>query len=205
MDDRLRVDDDVDLVVAETEQMVSLDQLEALVHERRRVDRDLAAHVPGRVAQRLLDGDALELAPRAAAERAARRGEHQLDDRARRLALDQLVQRRMLGVDRDDARAGRLGQLHHELASDDEGLLVGQREVDPFPQRRHRRAQAGGADECVEGQFRAGLDDQANEPLGAGQHLAVRPSLGRLGRGHGIAQRHPADVVGAGLLDQLLP
>ena len=42
-------------LVGEAEQVVRLDQLEALVHQRRRVDRDLAAHVPGRVRERRLD------------------------------------------------------------------------------------------------------------------------------------------------------
>ena len=60
VDDRLRVHDDVDAVVRRAEQVVRLDHLEALVHQRRRVDRDLAAHRPGRVAQRLLDRDVLE-------------------------------------------------------------------------------------------------------------------------------------------------
>ena len=84
VDDRLRVHDDVDAVVRRAEQVVRLDHLEALVHQRRRVDRDLAAHRPGRVPQRLLDGDGLELGARAAAERAAGRGQHEPVDRARR-------------------------------------------------------------------------------------------------------------------------
>ena len=61
VDDRLRVDDDVDLLVRRAEQVVGLDQLEPLVHQRRRVDRDLAAHRPGRVGERLLDRDVLEV------------------------------------------------------------------------------------------------------------------------------------------------
>ena len=55
VDDRLRVHDDVDPLVRRAEQPVRLDHLEALVHQRRRVDRDLAAHRPGRVRERLLD------------------------------------------------------------------------------------------------------------------------------------------------------
>ena len=64
--DRLRVDHHVDLVVADAdavlpgrraEQLVGLDDLEALVHERRRVDGDLRAHDPGGVGQGVVDGD----------------------------------------------------------------------------------------------------------------------------------------------------
>ena len=57
VDDRLRVDDHLDAVVADAEQLVGLDHLEALVHERRRVDGDLRAHLPGGVGQGLVDGD----------------------------------------------------------------------------------------------------------------------------------------------------
>ena len=49
VDDRLRVHDDVDVLVGHAEEVVGLDDLEALVHQRRRVDGDLAAHGPRRV------------------------------------------------------------------------------------------------------------------------------------------------------------
>ena len=42
----------------DAEQLVGLDHLEALVHQRRRVDGDLGAHVPRGVAQGVGDGDA---------------------------------------------------------------------------------------------------------------------------------------------------
>ena len=71
MDDRRRLDDDLDPLVRQPEEEVRLDQLEALVRERRRVDRDLRAHAPGRVRERLLGRDVLELLARAPAERAA--------------------------------------------------------------------------------------------------------------------------------------
>ena len=119
--DRLRVHDDVDPVVRRAEQPVRLDHLEALVHQRRRVDRDLAAHRPGRVPERVLDADPRELGQAAAAERAARGRQRQALDRARPLAIDQLVQRRVLRVDRDQLRAGRLARA-------------------PSPARRRRRA-----------------------------------------------------------------
>lgn len=49
VDDGLRVDDDLDVVVARAVEVVRLDDLEALVHERRAVHRDLLAHRPVRV------------------------------------------------------------------------------------------------------------------------------------------------------------
>ena len=59
---RLRVHDHVDALVRRAEQVMGLHQLEALVHQRRRVDRDLAAHRPRRVRERLRDRHVLELA-----------------------------------------------------------------------------------------------------------------------------------------------
>ena len=56
--------DDVDPVGAHAEQPVRLDHLEALVHQRRRVDRDLPAHPPGRMLQRIFGGHAPRVATR---------------------------------------------------------------------------------------------------------------------------------------------
>ena len=47
----------------DAEQLVGLDHLEALVHQRRRVDRDLRPHGPGRVRERVGDGDVGQLGP----------------------------------------------------------------------------------------------------------------------------------------------
>ena len=56
VDDGRRVHDDLDPLVLEAEEVVRLDQLEALVRERRGVDRDLRAHRPRRMRERLLHG-----------------------------------------------------------------------------------------------------------------------------------------------------
>ena len=85
---------------------------------------------------------------RAAAERAAGGGDDEPLDGARALAGDQLVQRGVLGVDRDQLGAGGLGERGHELAADDERLLVGQRDVDALGERDDRRAEAGRADDA---------------------------------------------------------
>ena len=78
VDDRGRVDDDLDLLVREPEQEVRLDQLEPLVRERGRIDRDLRPHAPRRVRKRVGAGHVRELLARSAAKRAARGRE---DDR----------------------------------------------------------------------------------------------------------------------------
>ena len=101
----------VDPLVGRAEQVVGLHHLQALVHQRGRVDRDLAAHRPRGVRERLLDGHVR----RAAARVRPRNGPPlavivSRSHRARGLSRDQLVQRRVLGVDRHDPRAGRLGE-----------------------------------------------------------------------------------------------
>ena len=68
VDDALRMDDDVDGVVGHIVEPVRLDDLQALVGERRGVDRDLGSHGPGRVPQRPLRGDRRER-PRPAVSR----------------------------------------------------------------------------------------------------------------------------------------
>ena len=55
------------------EQIARLDDLQALVEQRRRVDGDLGAHVPGGVAQRVAHGHVRELPRRSAARRGRRR------------------------------------------------------------------------------------------------------------------------------------
>ena len=90
--------------------MVGLDQLQSLVHQGGAVDRDLPAHVPGRVRERLLAGHAAELGsvrPRKGPPLAVSTRRSTVPGRS---GGDQLVERRVLGVHRDDARARGLGQ-----------------------------------------------------------------------------------------------
>ena len=141
--------------------------------------------------------DLLELAARAPAKRAAGRGQDEVLDRPGPLAGDQLMQRGVLGVDGQDLRAGRLRERHHELAADDERLLVGEREVDALAERRDRRAEPGGADERVQDEVGAGLEHELDEPLGAGQHLPVGPLLGRARGRVGVGERDPVDAEAA--------
>ena len=90
----------------------------------------------------------------------------------------------------------------HELAADDERLLVGERDVDALGERDDRRAEAGRADDRVEHEVGVGLGDEPHEPLGAGQHLALGPRLGGARGGVGVGERDPAHAVLARLLDQ---
>src|SRR5258708_20976637 len=70
--DRLRVDDDLDLVIRDVEEVMQLDHLERLVHHRRRVDRDLGAHLPCRMLERILNSYVAKFLERELAEGSAR-------------------------------------------------------------------------------------------------------------------------------------
>ena len=109
VDDRLRVHDDLDGVVGDPEQVMRLDHLEALVHQRGRVDRDLLPHAPGRVGERLGRGHVGELVAAAAAKRAARGGDDDPGHRTRSGALEALRERRVLAVDRQEPPPARRG------------------------------------------------------------------------------------------------
>ena len=103
VDDRLRVDHDVDAVEREVEEQVRLDHLQPLVDQGRGVDRDDRAHVPGRVRERLLGRDVRRgrrgcgrgTGPPLAVRTSRRTS-------SARPAAQALGQRGVLGVDRDD-------------------------------------------------------------------------------------------------------
>ena len=152
--------------------------------------------------ERLLDPDAREV--RAAAEGPTRGGEDQPLDRSRPLGADQLEERRVLGVDRQESRPGRLGQSRRQLAADHQALLVGERQVDARAERGDRRAQPGGADHPVEDEIRLGCGDQLAHAVLAGQHATV-PGGARLVRRLLVGQRDGRDSVLPRLLDDRLP
>ena len=123
----------------EAEQEVRLDHLEALVHQRRRVDRDLRAHVPRRVRERVGRADVAQVVGGAPAERAAGRGQHQRDASRRRgrrqcTAAAPSARSRRAAARRPER--ARLGQ--HERPAGDQALLVGERQVGAGAQRRQR-------------------------------------------------------------------
>ena len=203
VDDRLRMDDDGDPLIVDPEQVVRLDHLEPLVHQGRRVDRDPPAHLPGRVGERLLDRHPVEVG--AAAERPAGGGQHQPVDRRRALGAQQLEDRRVLGVDRQDPGAGRLGERRDQLAADHQALLVGERQLDPLGERDDRRAEAGGADDRVEDEIGLRGDDQIAHALVPREHPdAVELGAGAVG-GLGIADRDHRDSGVARLRGEPLP
>ena len=204
VDDRLRVHHHADALVGHAEEVMGLDQLEPLVHQRRRVDGDLAAHLPGRVGERLLAGHPLELLRAPAAEGPAAGREDEALDAPGALGADQLVEGRMLGVDRNHPRARGFGQRGDELTADHEALLVGEGQVDPLAEGRDRRPESGRPDERVEDEVAVRARDQLDEALGPGEHPASGPALGGVRGGRGIGKRDPAHAMACRLLEQQL-
>src|SRR5581483_10931260 len=147
VDDRRRMDDDLDLLVGKPEEEMGLDQLEALVRERRAVDRDLRPHAPGRVGERLLGCDVLEFLTRAAAKRAAGGGEDERVDLLRRAPFEALEGGAVLAVDGEQPAAAPLPGREGELTGGDEALLVREREVDAALERPERDREPGEADD----------------------------------------------------------
>mmetsp|Transcript_1180 Transcript_1180/g.4669 ORF Transcript_1180/g.4669 Transcript_1180/m.4669 type:complete len:477 (-) Transcript_1180:87-1517(-) len=136
VDDALRVNHHVDVIVRSAVQVVRLDHLQRLVHEGRRVARDLRAHVPVRVRRGLLLqkrgvllGTAEHLLVRDVAERAAGGGE---DDSAKRVlgqALDALENSGVLRVRGEDLHSVLHGEGHDGGPARDERLFVGEADV----------------------------------------------------------------------------
>ena len=156
VDDRGRVDHDLDLLVRDAEEEVRFDQLQPLVGERRRVDRDLRAHAPGRVRERVLDRHALEVVAAAAAEGPARRGQHERVDRSRLATFEALEERGVLRVDGKQQTSAPLFRLARQVACSDQALLVRERERDAALERPERRADSGEADDRVQDDVRLG-------------------------------------------------
>ena len=121
--------DNLDLLLRQIVQPHGLDQLQSLVHHGRRVGRDLRAHRPVWVLERLFPGDRAQFFCGLAEERAARSGQDDLIERIALARLHALEDSRVLGVYRQDVHALFACRLHDQSARADQRLLVGKRNV----------------------------------------------------------------------------
>ena len=124
------------------EQMMRLDQLEALVHQARGIDGDLRPHRPIGMAQRLLGRGGVDLRARPGAERAARGGEDDALDVLAAAGAERLEDRVVLGIDRQHGGAGLGRRAHEQAAGADQALFVGERDGRAALDRRQRRLQS---------------------------------------------------------------
>ena len=100
---------------------------EPLVHQRRRVDRDLGTHLPGGMLQRLLRRHRVERLARPLAKGTARSGQDEPPDIRRIVPAQALVNGVVLAVHRQDVHAAPLRRRHHQAAGHHQHFLVGQR------------------------------------------------------------------------------
>ena len=155
MDDALRMNDDFDRIARRAEEPMRFDDFEALVHHRRRIDRDFATHRPIRMSAGFVRRDAREIRRRTCAKRSARSRQQDATNacgpRRTRVARRQTLENRVvLAVDRQQRRAALFDCRHEQCAADHQRFLVG--EQDAFARTRggERRCKARGADDRSE-------------------------------------------------------
>jgi hypothetical protein len=183
--DGLRMDEHLELVGREPEQVMRLDEFEALVHEGRRIDVDLGAHRPGRVAGGLDRRGARDALPRPSPKRSAGRRDGRRGDILDRTGRERLRERVVLRIHRLDrhSKAARVG--HEEDPGADERLLVRERNALPRLQGRVRRAQAGRAADRRDNDvgITLGRIEDGSRPGARGDSRACQPALELLARG----------------------
>ena len=152
MDGALRLHHHLYAVVRHSEQMMRLDNLQTLVHERGRIDGDLRPHVPCGMRQRLLHRDICKFFARFAAERATGRRNPQATYLCGVFAQQALVDGAMLGVDGKQRLVRTQG--HQQVTAHDQRLLVRQCQLTAGLQRGIAGAQTGGTHQRVDHQIR---------------------------------------------------
>ena len=123
---RLRVDEHLNLLSLNAEEPLRLDNLEALVHHRRRVYRNLRSHLPCRMAQSVGSLHITHLVERELAERTARSGEQYLLYLVVAFAYKTLEDGRVLAVYGQDVHVVLRSKSADEVAGYDKCLLVGE-------------------------------------------------------------------------------
>ena len=114
----------------------------------------------------------------------------------------QLVQRGVLGVDRDQRRAAPARRVEHERAAGDEALLVRERDVDAGLERGERRVQPGDADARVQHEVGRDLGCEPGDAIRALEHASCEPRA-RTGRGLAIGEGDRVHAMQPGELAEL--
>ena len=93
---------DVDLLRRETKQPVGLDDFQALIHQRGRVDRDAPTHLPDGMLQGLFGGYAVKMLARGFEKRATGSGQYETADFRMASRPKTLMDGAMFAVHRQD-------------------------------------------------------------------------------------------------------
>ena len=130
MDDALPLDNDLDLILRQTEEPRGLDQLKTLVHQGSRVDRDLGTHIPVGVLEGIRLRLGAQLLGAHTEERPAGGGQQDLFQRfGAVLILQALEDGAVLTVHRQQVDTVFLDGIGHQMSAGDKALLVGQRQI----------------------------------------------------------------------------
>ena len=193
------------LLRLQAEQPAGFDHLQRLVHQRGGIDRDLRAHPPGRVPQRIVGRDVVELRPRDVREtgrrwRSSTTGATslgRLPARAWKIAPCSLSTG-------DQRRAASSGQLRHQRAGNDQSLLVGQGDGLARFERGPRAGQASRADHRRDDNVDFGIGRDFLHALVADQQLGAGRQVGWVGGAsdRGVGDRDEAWLECACLLDE---
>ena len=169
------MDDRVDLTQRQTVEAHGLDDLKALVHQRRGVDGDLRTHCPVRVLERVGLRLSRKLLQAQAVERPARAGQNEaLDLTAVAAALQALEDRAVLAVDGHDLRAVFFRRVHYKLARADERFLVGKRDALFLLDCRERRLESDHAHHGGDDRVSVVRRGRCQKALHAGKHFDLR-------------------------------
>jgi hypothetical protein len=157
----LGMDQHVDLRVLEPEEVVGFDHLEALVHHRRGVDRDLRSHRPDRMLERFLHRRLRELRRRPAAEGATGSGDHHAFQVFPALPAERHGKCGVLGIHRQEAFRLAFDQVEHQLAAHDQRFLVREGHRLSVLERCQRGPETRGAHERVQDDVGLGLGGES--------------------------------------------
>src|SRR6185436_14446510 len=167
VNDALWMHHHVDPIVRKSEQKMGLDDFERLIGESRAVDGDLASHSPRRVSQRVLDRRRRQPFDAPVAKRTTRGGQHDATNLRRRMTGDALQDRAVLAVNGNYfARARRAG-LPHQITSDDESFLVGERHPLSALERCQSGIETRGTDDGIEDNVHVAPGGRRDEGVGS--------------------------------------
>ena len=156
---------------SDVEQPARLDHLEPLVHQRRGIDRDLRSHRPGRMPQRVVAGHAARgraaVRPRNGPPDAVRIRRLTSSDRA---AVQALVDRVVLAVDRQHEHAVLAGGRHHERAGHHQDFLVRERDRLAGVDRGEHGVERRGAGRGEQHDVRVGMRRDGDQAVRAARH-----------------------------------
>ena len=212
VDDALGMDHYVDVVVVRPEEVVRFDDFQTLVHQRRRIDRDLASHAPVGMLQGVCHLGVPQPLDGPVAKRPARGGQ---DDSphsslgqtchitlarstdgplARDRTLDALEDGRVFRIGRQDLDAVLFGQRQDVRTTGDQGLFVGQTDVLSRLDGRHRRSESSTSNDARHHGLNVWMPCSFDRALCSSQNLRLRihvpNELLQLGDSTSILQSH---------------